>query len=131
MFDEFHPRYSELNDRFDNLSSRYTSFTTGDFRSYLDKTDCKYSYEDNLYGGTYKHDYYNDHYEKYNSFYLIDKLGDIRSYVEDDDNMVTHQVIDTLEYVQGELYQVSTDLMDNVGVVLEGYGYIDVKSAFM
>jgi hypothetical protein len=69
-----------------------------DYKVYLEKTDCKYSYAGNIYGNEYKHDYYNNHLEKYNSKYLIDKFGDIRTYAEGEDNIVTHQVIDTLEY---------------------------------
>ena len=130
-FDEFRPKYDELNQRFGELSSRYTDLTAGDFRIYLDKTDCKYSYEDNVYGSTYRHDDYNDHFDKYNSIYLVDKFGDLRTYAEGADNIVTHQVVDTLEYVQQELHQLSANLDFYVGQVLEKYGYIDVNSASM
>ena len=132
VYDEFRPMQEQLESKLEEISSKYTDFIESDENKiYLDKNDCKYSYEGNVYGGEYKHDYYNNHLEKYNSKYLIDKFGDLRLYTETEDNIVTHQVIDTLEYTNQTFTSISSRLMTDVGSVLEKYGYVDVKSIYM
>ena len=103
----------------------------GQYRKYFVKNDCKYSYEDNVYGNEYLHDYYVDNPEKYGAFYLIDKLTELREYSEENDNIVSHDVLDTLYYVNGEFQTLSTTLIVEVGNNLSKYGYIDVQSPFM
>jgi hypothetical protein len=130
-YDEFKPKYDELSSQLESISSVYDDLLSGQYGKYFVSTDCKYSYEDNVYGNEYRHDFYVGNPEKYGAYYLIDKLTEIRSYSEGDGNIVNHEVMDTLYYVNGEFQTLSDNLVSKVGNNISEYGYIDVKSPYM